>query len=80
MLCQTKVEAERVLRYLQAWTRAAGLTLHPTKTRFVEAGNEGFDVLGWFIVPSPVFLSKVEGEDKRATETFRRKGDSSATF
>lgn len=47
VLCRTKDEAERVLHYLQEWTRAAGLTLHPTKTRIVDAGREGFDFLGW---------------------------------
>ena len=47
VLCRTKEEAERVLHYLQEWTSAAGLTLHRTKTRIVEAGSEGFDFLGW---------------------------------
>jgi RNA-directed DNA polymerase len=47
VLCRTKEEAETVLSYLREWTRAAGLTLHPTKTRIVEATTEGFDFLGW---------------------------------
>jgi RNA-directed DNA polymerase len=47
VLCRTKAEAETVLHYLRQWTRAAGLTLHPTKTRIVEATSEGFDFLGW---------------------------------
>jgi len=47
VLCRTKDEAERVLHYLQEWTSAAGLTLHPTKTRIVDAGSEGVDFLGW---------------------------------
>jgi RNA-directed DNA polymerase len=47
VLCRTKEEAEAVLNYLQQWTAGAGLTLHPTKTRVVEATNEGFDFLGW---------------------------------
>lgn len=47
VLCRTKAEAETVLNFLREWTAAAGLTLHPTKTRIVEATNEGFDFLGW---------------------------------
>jgi RNA-directed DNA polymerase len=47
VLCRTKEEAEAVLAYLRDWTEKAGLTLHPTKTRIVEATGEGFDFLGW---------------------------------
>lgn len=47
VLGRTKEEAESVLNYLREWTTAAGLTLHPTKTRIVEATSEGFDFLGW---------------------------------
>lgn len=47
VLCHTKEEAETVLIYLRAWSETAGLTLHPTKTRIVNAENEGFDFLGW---------------------------------
>lgn len=47
VLCRTREEAESVLNFLREWTTGAGLTLHPTKTRIVEATNEGFDFLGW---------------------------------
>ena len=47
VLCRTKEEAETVLAFLRQWTAAAGLTLHPTKTRLVNATEEGFDFLGW---------------------------------
>ncbi len=47
VLCQTKEEAEQVLRYLRQWAEKAGLTLHPTKTRIVNVHTEGFDFLGW---------------------------------
>jgi len=47
VLCRTKDEAETVLNDLREWTTTAGLTLHPAKTRIVEATNEGFDFLGW---------------------------------
>lgn len=47
VLCRTKEEADTVLALLRQWTEAAGLTLHPTKTRIVNATREGFDFLGW---------------------------------
>ena len=47
VLCRTKEEAEAVLAFLREWTTGAGLTLHPTKTRIVNATSEGFDFLGW---------------------------------
>jgi RNA-directed DNA polymerase len=47
VLCPTRKEAEAVLNILGSWTEAAGLTLHPTKTRIVHVGAEGFDFLGW---------------------------------
>jgi RNA-directed DNA polymerase len=47
VLCRTKEEAETVLAFLREWTGAAKLTLHPTKTRIVNAATEGFDFLGW---------------------------------
>jgi RNA-directed DNA polymerase len=47
VLCRTKEEAQTVLAFLRQWTTAAGLTLHPTKTRLVHATEEGFDFLGW---------------------------------
>lgn len=47
VLCRTQEEAQEVLRKLREWTEAVGLTLHPTKTRIVHEGTEGFDFLGW---------------------------------
>ncbi len=47
VLCRTKEQAETVLTFLREWTGTAGLSLHPTKTRIVNAVNEGFDFLGW---------------------------------
>ena len=38
----------KALDYLREWTGAAGLTLHPTKTRVVDYGRgESFEFLGW---------------------------------
>ena len=47
VLCRTQAEAQAVLDYLCQWTSEAGLTLHPNKTRIVNASTEGFDFLGW---------------------------------
>jgi RNA-directed DNA polymerase len=48
--CRTREEAERALALVQAWTAQAGLTLHPTKTKIVDAETEGFDFLGYRFV------------------------------
>ena len=46
--CSSQQEAEQVLEELQAWMSEAGLTLHPEKTRIVDASQPGgFDFLGW---------------------------------
>ena len=47
VLCRTREEAEQALAYLRQWATEAGLTVHPTKTRIVNAHSEGFDFLGW---------------------------------
>ena len=48
ILSRDAAEARKVMDHLKAWVEAAGLTLHPTKTRVVNYGKgEGFDFLGW---------------------------------
>jgi RNA-directed DNA polymerase len=47
VLCRSGAEAERALQVIRDWTATAGLTLHPQKTRIVQAGTEGFDFLGY---------------------------------
>jgi RNA-directed DNA polymerase len=48
ILCQSESEAQAVLMQLRQWVAAAGLTLHPTKTRIVDASQKGgFDFLGY---------------------------------
>ena len=48
ILCRTEAEAREALAEVQAWMTAAGLTLHPDKTRIVNAAKKGgFDFLGW---------------------------------
>jgi RNA-directed DNA polymerase len=48
ILCDSHEEAEEALAQLQQWVEAAGLTLHPIKTRIVDASQKGgFDFLGY---------------------------------
>ena len=48
VLCRSQDEAERVLQWLQQWTRQAGLRLHSEKTRIVDVTLPGgFDFLGY---------------------------------
>lgn len=48
ILCRTHGEALAALDLVQTWTTQAGLTLHPTKTRIVDASAPGgFDFLGY---------------------------------
>lgn len=46
--CRTRAEAESALEVLQGWVEKAGLSLHPEKTRLVDATQSGgFDFLGY---------------------------------
>lgn len=48
ILCQSQTEAETALETVRQWTVQAGLQLHPTKTRIVDATQRGgFDFLGY---------------------------------
>ena len=47
ILCRSAREARQALERVRAWTVSAGLTLHPEKTRIVDANQEGFDFLGY---------------------------------
>ena len=48
ILCRSEAEAQRALEKVQQWTVQAGLTLHPEKTRIVDAEQSGgFDFLGY---------------------------------
>jgi RNA-directed DNA polymerase len=48
LLCPSKDEAQRALALVQQWTMTVGLTLHPEKTRIVDATQRGgFDFLGY---------------------------------
>jgi len=48
ILCASAEEAQAALVQVRQWTEQAGLTLHPTKTRIVNASEPGgFDFLGY---------------------------------
>lgn len=48
ILCASEAQAREVMEQLRQWVAAAGLMLHPTKTRIVDATQKGgFDFLGY---------------------------------
>ncbi len=48
ILCRSAAEAQAALAAVRAWVAEAGLTLHPEKTRIVDATQRGgFDFLGY---------------------------------
>jgi RNA-directed DNA polymerase len=47
ILCRSAEDAARALETVRRWTAQAGLALHPTKTRIVDATSDGFDFLGY---------------------------------
>jgi RNA-directed DNA polymerase len=48
ILCGSEAAAQRAWAQVQQWTATAGLTLHPEKTRIVDATQRGgFDFLGY---------------------------------
>lgn len=47
LLCRTGEEAEAALERVKVWTAQAGLTLHPEKTRIVDATKASFEFLGY---------------------------------
>jgi RNA-directed DNA polymerase len=47
IVCRTRREAERALQAVRSVMARLKLTLHPTKTRVVDMGREGFDFLGF---------------------------------
>ena len=69
--CFSQKEAEQVLEELQAWMSAAGLTLHPEKTRIVDASQRGgFDFLGWHFERGRRWPR--EKSERKLRETVRR--------
>jgi RNA-directed DNA polymerase len=64
VLCRTLEEAQAALATVQAWVEAAGLVLHPTKTRIVDSREESFAFLGYS------FRGKLRFPRKKSHEKF----------
>lgn len=47
VLCRSEAQAAQALAAIVAWTAQAGLTLHPDKTRLIDARTQSFDFLGY---------------------------------
>ena len=60
ILCRTAAEATDVLREVNAWTTANGLTLHPDKTRIADSqqSGQGFEFLGYRFEAGQRFVRK----------------------
>jgi RNA-directed DNA polymerase len=47
IMCRNREEAELALTKVSEWTEESGLTLHPTKTKIVDANTDPFEFLGY---------------------------------
>ena len=83
ILCRTAEEASRALELVQTWVSDNGLTLHPTKTKVIDARSEGFDFLGYHFESGKRRPREKSLEKLKATiraKTRRTSGDSLATI
>jgi RNA-directed DNA polymerase len=83
ILCRTREDADRALEQVQSWVQDNGLTLHPTKTKIVDARVEGFDFLGYtfrgrFRLPRKKSLAKLKESIRK--KTHRTNGHSLMTI
>jgi RNA-directed DNA polymerase len=80
ILCQSQQEAEEALSQIQRWVAAHGLTLHPEKTRIVDASQKGgFDFLGYHFERGykwPRKKSRDKLRESLRAETRRNNGNS----
>lgn len=79
ILCRTAEDATRALELVREWVADNGLTLHPAKTRIVDARTESFDFLGYTFRghqhwPRKKSLAKLK--DTLRARTPRTSGDS----
>jgi RNA-directed DNA polymerase len=78
--CRSKAEAEAALALIQQWAQEHGLTVHPTKTRIVDANEKGgFDFLGYHFergMKWPRQKSMDKFKDKIRNKTRRTQGKS----
>ena len=72
VLCASEEEARKALETIQQWVASAGLVLHPTKTRIVDASQKGgFDFLGYHFERGKKWPRKKSQE--KLKETIRQK-------
>jgi RNA-directed DNA polymerase len=79
ILCRTPEEASRALDLVRTWVSENGLTLHPTKTKVVDARSDGFDFLGYHFRGTkhwPRDKSTAKLKDAIRAKTKRTNGDS----
>jgi RNA-directed DNA polymerase len=79
ILCRSRAEADQALAKVKSWVEENGLTLHPTKTKIVDARTEGFDFLGYTFrgelrLPRKKSLDKLK--DNIRAKTVRTNGHS----
>jgi RNA-directed DNA polymerase len=73
ILCRSPEDAARALALMQRWTAEAGLTLHPDKTKIVDATVDRFDFLGYRFergrrYPRPKSMQKLKETIRAATK------------
>lgn len=81
ILCRTAEDAQQALSLVRTWVAENGLTLHPTKTKIVDARTEEFSFLGYTFlgsdrIPRQKSLKKLKDALRRKTR--RTSGDSMA--
>jgi RNA-directed DNA polymerase len=84
LLCRSEADAQRALTEVATWTQAAGLTLHPEKTRVVDATQRGgFDFLGYHFEEGrrwPRAKSLTKLKDRLRAKTRRTNGQALAVI
>jgi RNA-directed DNA polymerase len=84
VLCRTAENAQQALMMVQRWTQAAGLQLHPQKTRVVDVQQRGgFDFLGYHFERDhrwPRQKSRANLKDAVRAKTRRNHGHSLAVI
>jgi RNA-directed DNA polymerase len=78
ILCRSPEDAARALALVQQWATEAGLKLHPTKTKIVDATKAAFDFLGYRFdrgrrFPRPKSMQKLK--DAIRAKTKRTSGE-----
>jgi RNA-directed DNA polymerase len=80
ILCRTEQEAQRALALITEWMQGAELTLHPQKTKIVDATQrDGFEFLGYHFERGQKWArkkSEVKVREKLRARTRRNNGQS----